>query len=178
MAAKILKTMILSLGLSHNLSMAAETVTWKSIYTDTDTECVVWANSNQKAEIDFSKRECKSFGGYQLFIEGADLRYSPTLEFNGKAVFSHREYAFHNLNSTKIEWVYLQHEDETGRGRIEWKGFIFRLAVAREDGGPDASKLYAVRLNGNKTCFLGEAKNNEDARNLVKNSQARCEIIR
>lgn len=178
MPAKILKMMILSLGLSHSLSMAAETTSWKSVYTDTETDCVVWANSNQKAEIDFSKHECKSFGGYQLYIEGADLRYSPTLEFKGKTVFSHREAAFHNLNSTKVEWVYLQHEDETGRGQIEWKGFIFRLAVARDDGGRDDSKLYAVRLNANKTCFLGEAKNNEDARNLIKNSQARCDLIR
>lgn len=167
-------SVLLAFGLSSNLALAGKKV-WGNAYTDVDLDCVAHAVANQKADIDFRKVECKSFGGYQMFIEGADLRYSPTLEFHGKVVFSHREFAFHDMAASKVEWVYLRNEETDGGGKLEWKGFVYRLAVAREDGGKDDSRLYVVRLNGAKTCSLGGAKSNEQAHAMIQDPRTPCE---
>lgn len=171
-----MKTALALLVMTMTAPAFGENIKWASVYVDTDKECVSVAESVENVDsIDFSKRECKAFGGYQFFIEGADLRYSPTLEFRGKVVFSHREFAFHNMGASKVEWVYSHETPANSKGELKWRGLIYRLAVATEDGSPDKSKLYALRLNGLKTCSLGEAANNESARAMIYNPATPCE---
>lgn len=149
--------------------------TWESVYIDINDNCATIALANEKAEIDFAKRECASFGGYRMFILGADLRYSPSLEYKGKPVFDLSEFRFHDMGANKVEWVYLRDSEADGNGQIAWKGFIFRLSVASDSGEKDDSILYVLRLDGAKTCLLGKVKTNEEAHKLVQNLNARCQ---
>ncbi len=147
---------------------------WKSVYTDTIADCVEISAATEDAPIDFYEADCKSFGGYRLKIEGGDLRYGPELSF-GETIFDlQRPGSFHDMGSTKIEWVYKHTLDNEGIGKIQWRGLIYRLSAATEDGERDESILYSIRLDGNKSCFLGMSSTNEKARELVYNSKTDC----
>lgn len=166
--------MILAALVSSASAYATETVKWGSVYTNLKKECVVFAASTDKAPIDFYSADCKSFGGYRLQWSGGDIRYAPVLSFNGQDLDMGRPGAFHDLASDNVEWMYKTAQDEEGSGDIEWKGFIYRLSVANENGDGSKNVLYAVRLDGANSCFLGNPKNNEEARALVKNAAAPC----
>ena len=169
------KTLTLVFITTLSTAALAGEKTWNSIYTDSDVDCVNVSLANGKAEIDFMKLECKAFGGYRLYIIGADLRYSASLDFNGKPAFDLSEARFHEMGSTKLEWIYLRDGKENGDGKIEWKGFIFRLKVAVDHGSKnDEEILYAVRLNGTKSCLLGKVNSNEAARALIYDQRAAC----
>ena len=156
------------------LSQAATKAEWKSVYTDTAKDCVVVSASTERAPIDFSSSECKSFGGYRLLLDGGDLRYGPSLSFGGESLEIGRPGAFHDPSGTKWEWMYRHEIDEEGSGTVEWKGFIYRLSVSNEEGTGSTNQLHVVRLDGAKTCHLGVAKTNEQARAMVKDASARC----
>ncbi len=149
----------------------AGTPVWKSVYTDLTKDCVEVSSANQNAEIDFYDAECKAFGGYQLNIEGGDLRYGPALRYNGVMLDVGSTGAFHDTGSTKVEWVYTLSKEVDGAGTLEWKGFIYRLSQATENGsGPDESVLYSVRLNKEQTCLVGTSTTNQAARDLIYNN--------
>lgn len=166
--------MILATILSSVPAFAADTVKWGSVYTNLKKECVEFASATEKAPIDFYSADCKSFGGYRLQWSGGDIRYAPTLSFNGQDLDMGRPGAFHDLGSDNVEWMYKTIRNEEGIGEIEWKGFVYRLSVANENGDGNKDILYAVRLDGANSCFLGSPKNNEEARALVKNAAAPC----
>jgi hypothetical protein len=166
--------MILTALLSSVSALAADQVKWGSAYTNLKKECVEFASATEKSPIDFYGADCKSFGGYRLQWSGGDIRYAPVLSFNGADLEMGRPGAFHDLGSDNVEWMYKTAQNEEGIGEIEWKGFIYRLSVANEDGMSNKSILYAVRLDGANSCFLGNPKNNEEARALVKNASAPC----
>lgn len=147
---------------------------WKSVYTDLNTDCVEISAATEEAPIDFYEAECKAFGGYRLLIEGGDLRYGPMLSFGETTVDLNRPGSFHDVGSTKIEWVYQHQIDSEGAGRIEWKGLIYRLSVSSIEGDREDSILYSVRLDGHKSCLIGTSNSNEKARELVYNSRAHC----
>lgn len=150
-------------------------IKWNSVYTDLSKDCVTISSATDKAPIDFFNSECKSFGGFSLFIEGGDLRYGPLLKYNGVEIDLKRPGAFHDTGSTKVEWVYTLEQDAEGLGQLNWKGLIYRLNVASfEEEGKNDSILYSVRLDGEKSCLIGTSKTNEAALNLVKNSKVNC----
>jgi hypothetical protein len=165
-------TLIALLSLISAIANASE---WKSIYTDLSKDCVEISSATEQAPIDFYEAECKAFGGFQLRIEGSDLRYSPALSFGEKAIELNRPMSFHDMGSDKIEWMYEISRDEEGSGKMEWKGLIYRLSVADiDDYEKDTSLLYVTRLDGAKSCHLGKVKTNEAARKLVMDSKAKC----
>lgn len=154
-------------------AFAATKVVWKSVYTNIKNDCVVVSASNDKAEIDFSDSECKSFGGYSLHIDGADLRYGPSLTLNGNTLDTGRPEGFHDMWGDKVEWIYKKTTEADGAGTVEWKGLVYRLSASDENGDNHAS-LIAVRLDGENTCSLGKVKSNEAARKIVQDSRAAC----
>lgn len=167
-------TLIALAALAPMFAQAATKVEWKSVYTDTAKDCVVVSASTDRAPIDFSASECKSFGGYRLLIDGGDLRYGPSLSYSGKSLEIGRPGGFHDPAGTQVEWIYRREVDEEGSGKLQWKGFIYRLSVTNEDGNSSRQELHVVRLDGAKTCHLGLAKTNEAARAMVKDASARC----
>lgn len=174
-----MKTLALALALALALFASAPSAfagksEWKSVYTDLKNDCVVFSSSNDKAEIDFYASDCKAFGGYRLQVSGGDIRYAPVLSFNGADIDMGRPGAFHDLGSEKVEWLAQITSEADGDGQIAWKGFIYRLNVSQPDGMKSDSILYAVRLDGEKSCLLGNPKSNEAARALVKNLSAPC----
>jgi len=169
----LMKILLLAALLASPSAFAAK-VEWKSVYTDLKNECVVVSSSNDTSEIDFFDSECKSFGGYRLRYSGGDIRYAPALSFNGLELQIGQPASFHDRASDKVEWVYRLTTESYGEGEIEWKGFVYRLSVANEDGMGSTNVLYAVRLDGEKTCLLGTPKTNEAARALIKNLNAPC----
>jgi hypothetical protein len=163
----------LSFGLP-TLASASSSTEWKSVYTNLKTDCVAISAANDKAEIDFADSECKAFGGYELHIDGGDLRYGPSLLFKGQPLEIGRPGAFHDPGSDKVEWIYAKTSEADGAGTIAWKGFVYSLSVANQDGEGSKRELTAVRLDGENTCSLGLAKTNEAARQLVRDSKPGC----
>ena len=144
-----------------------------SVYTDVQKDCIEVSSSTDQAPIDFLEIQCKAFGGYSLSISGGDLRYSPELAFGSKKIELMNPYAFHDLGSNKIEWMYSLTRNAEGDGQLTWKALIYRLDVQNNDTMRDESFLYVVRLDGEKSCSLGTAKTNEAARKLAL-SKAAC----
>lgn len=164
---------VLALALLFSVQAYAATTT-KSVYTDSVADCVVVSQNTKQAPIDFSETECKSFGGYRLGVSGGDLRYHPVLSYGGSAIELETPGAFHDVGSQKIEWVYKHTIDKEGSGSVKWVGLIYRLSVAKQDGQSNDSILYAVRLDGAKSCLIGDTDDNVKARELVANSTPGC----
>jgi hypothetical protein len=169
-----MKFSLLALSLLASLPAFAAKSEWKSVYTNTKTDCVVVSASNDRAEIDFSESECKSFGGYVLKVDGGDLRYGPSLSLNGDALDVGRPFSFHDPKGDKIEWIYRKTTEADGSGSVEWKGLVYRLSVSNEDGQSSHDELIAVRLAGKNTCSLGVVKTNEAARKLIQDARSAC----
>lgn len=167
----IFKFLMMVLVLTMSFSVFGKE--WKSIYTDVKNDCVVISSSTEEAPIDFFEAECKSFGGYQLYISGGDLRYSPKLKFEGADIDLQKPSRFHDLISHKMEWIYTIETDIEGFGSLEWKGFIYRLSIATDDD-KDITQYFAVRLKGQDSCLLGTAQTNEEARDLVYDQTLDC----
>ncbi len=171
-----MKNLFLSLGflVAATAAHASDATVWKSVYTNVKKDCIDISVPTDKAEIDFSEVECKSFGGFRFTVYGGDLRYAPRLEFAGAELNLEEPGSFHDLISDNVEWIYRRTMDDTGLGAIEWKGFIYRLSVARTDSDGDDNLLYVVRLDGAKTCTIGTARTNARARQMVYDSKANC----
>jgi hypothetical protein len=170
-----MKNFVLALGF---IVLSTETFAadagFKSVYTDVKADCVTISQSNDNSEIDFLEATCKSFGGYELLISGGDVRYAPQLKFSGQPLTIDEPGAFHDIASDKIEWIYQLAQNREGFGQLDWKGLIYRLSVSDREDGSSRSVLYAVRLDGAKTCTIGTAKTNDEARALVYNSKPGC----
>lgn len=147
---------------------------WKSVYTNLDNDCVTVSQSNQNAVIDFQELECKSFGGYRLGVEGGDLRYKPTLKYGPTTIQMDSVGAFSDTGSKNIEWVYLHETARDGAGKVQWKGLIYRLSIQDGQSGQSRTELFAVRLDGSKSCLVGSTTDNLKARQLVYNSRPGC----
>ena len=174
MNLKFLPALFLLAWNAHALVPSIDKMEWKSVITDTEKDCIVISSATEEAPIDFYEAECKSFGGFQLFISGGDLRYGPVLKFQSKKIELDRPMSFHDLGSSQIEWIYKIRTDAEGVGKMNWKGLIYRLSVIDAEVGNDRSELYAVRLNGAKSCLLGKTDSIEKARELIYDSTARC----
>ena len=124
---------------------------WESAIVNSENDCVVISSATDKAPIDFYKAECKSFAGFRFFIEGGDIRYSPSIYFGNEKIDLHRPSQFHDMASNNIEWLYTHDIDVEGSGEIIWKGIIYQLAIADEDeNGHDKDVFFSVRLDEKK----------------------------
>lgn len=147
---------------------------WKSIIVNSKNDCIVISSATDQAPIDFYKAECKSFAGFRFFIEGGDIRYGPSLYFGNVKINLQRPHQFHDMASENIEWAYTHDIDNEGSGVLIWKGLIYQLSVADEDGQKDKVVYYAVRLDEKKSCLIGNAETEKAARELVYNSKEDC----
>lgn len=165
----------LAVSLVANCSFAAPaTIKTESVYTDLDQDCVTISAANENAQIDFFEAECKSFGGYSLSITGSDLRYHPALRYGDQAIPLQTPFTFHDVSSSKIEWVYQVTLENDGYGQVAWKGLIYRLSYTDFDSGVNMNPLYVVRLNGEDSCFLGTTTSNVKAREMALDPQLKC----
>lgn len=165
---------LLFIGSASALVPGAGRTEWKSIDTDLEKDCVVISASTEQAPIDFYESECKSFGGYQLFISGGDIRYAPVLKYLAHPIKIQHPYSFHDLATNKIEWIYQVKLNEEGMGKLQWKGLVYSLSVADPESGENHLQVYAVRLDGHRSCLAGITNTQEKARELVYNSTAGC----
>jgi hypothetical protein len=149
---------------------------WGIAYSDVaPRDCIEIAKTAENAEGDFYEAECASYGGYRLRIVGGDLRVHPDLQFGGEPIRLNLPGSFHDMGSGKVEWLYSATREADGSGSLEWRGLIFRLKVSNPEGGSDRSVLYVVRLNGARSCVLGTASENDEARALAQNPDAPCQ---
>jgi hypothetical protein len=149
---------------------------WASVYTGVaPKDCIEIAKTAENTEGDFYEAECPSYGGYRLRLSGGDLRYHPELQFGGEPIQLSMPGSFHDMASENVEWIYSAAREKDGSGELEWRALIFRLKVSNPEGGQDRSVLYVVRLNGAKSCLLGMASTNEEARSLAQDQNAACQ---
>jgi hypothetical protein len=146
---------------------------WKSVVTDISHDCVVVSSATEEAPIDFFKSECKSFAGYELSIEGGDIRYHPELSFRGETIDLNNPMSFHDLGSDEITWLYKSQINNEGSGSIEWKGLVYSLSETTEDED-DVIVFHSVYLNGEKSCALSTSKTKEEAILLVQSFNGQC----
>lgn len=144
---------------------------WKTAVTDIEKDCVVVSSATEEAPIDFFTSECKAFGGFSLSIAGGDARYAPVLAFANKKIDLKHPLSFHDLASNKLEWLYEHDTNKEGFGKINWRGFIYKLSSASEDGESSVKRFYAVKLNGAKSCALGQTNTKEEAIKIVHESK-------
>ncbi|MDD4974905.1 MAG: hypothetical protein PHY93_11175 [Bacteriovorax sp.] len=147
---------------------------WKSTFIDLKNDCVVVSSATDQAPIDFYKADCKSFAGFTFIIEGGDLRYSPELYFRDNLIDLQRPPQFHDMASDKVEWLYTHEIDNQGSGNIVWRGIIYQLSIADDDGGNDKTVYFSVRLDGKNSCLIGTSGTDTEARELVYHSAKGC----
>ena len=78
------------------------------------------------------------------------------------------------MASNTVEWPYTHDIDNEGAGKIIWQGIIYQLSVADEAGEKDKLIYYSVRLDGNKSCFIGTSETDKTARELIFHSKEDC----
>lgn len=169
-----MKSIILLSALLGTFNAYSAAPVWKSTYTDLKNDCVVISEATDEAPIDFYKTNCKSFAGFSLFIEGGDLRYGPELQFKDSVIDLQRPFQFHDMASDKIEWLYTHEIDNEGSGNIVWKGMIYQLSIADDDGSSDKAVYFSVRLDGEKSCLIGKSETDIEAHELVYHSTEGC----
>jgi hypothetical protein len=169
----IASTFAFYLSSIHSLEAAA---VWKSAFTDMKNDCVVISSGNDHAPVDFFRAECKSFGGYDLFIDGVDLRYGPELNYRDLKIDLQRPAAFHDTASDKIEWIYSHDSDHIGKGTIAWKGMIYQLSETNEDGKTETVYYYSIKLDADKSCLIGKTQSVSEARDMIYNGNE-CQLI-
>lgn len=148
----------------------------QSISTDLNKDCMeVYVEEDP---IDAALFECKAMGGYRLTVEGGDLRYSPVLMWNNKPLDIPTPPDFHDVDpkNSKVEWVYKTVKDEYGMPALKWVGAIYSLL--RDVDGVETTTVYAVRLDGAKSCLAGTVPASEKsasvARKMILESKASC----
>jgi hypothetical protein len=171
---KTILLLITFLATFFGTSSAYAAPEWKSTFVDLKNDCVVVSSATEEAPIDFYQADCKSFAGFAFSIEGGDLRYSPKLSFRDNVIDLQRPPQFHDMASDKVEWLYTHEIDNEGFGTIVWRGIIYQLSVADEDGGHDKAKYFSARLDGEKSCLIGTSATDTDARELVYHAAKDC----
>jgi hypothetical protein len=170
-----MRAFILAALLMGGAAAEAASAKWGSVYTGVaPKDCIEIAKTAENAEGDFYEAECTSYGGYRLRIAGSDLRFQPNLQFGGEPISLGLPGSFHDMGSDYAEWLYSASREADGSGALEWRALIFRLKVSNPEGGKDRSVLYVVRLNGPRSCLLGEASSNDEARALGQDPNASC----
>lgn len=160
-------TMVLAFILTSISSLAfAKTA---SVYTSVDTkDCktIEGGELDPDSEIDHYTGHCAGKDGYTVVVSGGDLRYALSLIIQGEEIKFTNIGAFHDMGSKKIEW----RGNADASGRIsKFDALIYRLTIANPDGQSSKETLYVVRLDGKKTCLIGEV---QQAPNM--NAQARA----
>ncbi len=152
-----------------------------SFYTSVKTDDCLTVNSPEvdgvPYEIDYYVGQCPGLSGYQVFIQGGDIRYNLQLKYNGFDIELPVLSAFHDMGSDKIEWRF-KRED----GMVRMTGLIYRLNFQdfNEETGDffTNTRLYVVRLAGKESCLIGEVNAsdsmNAEARNIADDESLSC----
>ena len=112
----------------------------------------------------WSERECPRQGNYRLFLRSEDLRDSLEIRKGDETVID----LFKDIRAKfgpgfreipgPIEWRY--------KGKSV-TALIFRVVGSYDEGRKKRSKLFVVRLKGNKACLIGVVASNVKARKLA-----------
>jgi len=137
-----------------NFAQAAD-----SFYTSVKTDDCLTISSPEvdgvPYEIDYYVGQCPGLFGYQVFVQGGDIRYNLQLKYNGNDIELPVLGAFHDMGSEKIEWRY-----KRKNGMVRMVGLIYRLNFQdmNEETGEffNNSRLYVVRLKGASSCLVGQ----------------------
>lgn len=159
-----------------NKAMAANDSFYTSVAVK---DCLTIESSelDENAEIDYYYGQCPGIDGYQVYVQGGDIRYNLQLAYNGIAIRLPQLASFHDLGSEKIEWRYKR----TDSGVI-LKSLIYRLSYQDYDQETgemfDTSKLYVVKLDGTQSCVVKEVSAsstmNVDARIAADDETLSC----
>jgi hypothetical protein len=140
-----------------------------STYTSLDEKsCVIYdsASLHRNPEIDYLTQECVGFGGYQVMISGGDLRYPLSLVYHEKEIELTRFESFHDVASSKVEWLYKRTDD----GKIIYKALIHRISYYENE--KNVQVLIVSKLDKENTCSVGVIKQsahmNEEARVMAE----------
>ncbi len=166
-----MKKIFLLLALAFSTQAKAELL---SAYTSlVDQSCVVYdsADLHKDPEIDFLTQECSGLGGYQVMITGGDLRYPLSLVYNGTEITLTRIYSFHQVASSKIEWLYERSTD----GRVQYKALIHRIGYdAGTNSAKDTEILIVTKLDKEKTCPVAVIS---PSKNMNAQARAKAEQV-
>lgn len=146
----MLKIILAAMALTAG-SAFANSSTYTSVLKE---DCITIQDSEQEQdpEIDYYTGVCPGINGYQVKISGGDLRYGPTLMYQGKDVPNslYQIYQFHDMGSSKVEW--------------RNNALIFRINT------DDGSYMHVVRLAGADSCTVAVFNSgnlNQRARNVA-----------
>ena len=169
-----MKSVLLFLVVLAGVFAAQANAALLSTYTSVkDATCVIYdaAALHPKPEIDFLTQECAGLGGYQVMVEGGDLRYPMHLVYNGLKITLSNVGAFHQLGSDKIEWLYAR-----ANGQVNYKALIHRINYADPSGAKDLTMLIVTKLAGEKTCpvaiVTASADMNQKARAIAEKTDS------
>jgi hypothetical protein len=159
-----MKAFIFLVSFAAALVANAEGKKLLSTFTSIKDSCVEYdsASLHKDPEIDFLTEECPGLGGYQVMIAGGDLRYPMHLVYNGKKIELTALEGFHDMGSSKIEWLFTR----SSEGVVEYKALIHRITY--DNYSEDSSKmkrldvLTVTRLDKENTCPVAIVKQSKD----------------
>jgi len=144
----------------------AKDSSYSSVYTSVkEKDCQVLEQGR-----DSSVSKCPSQGVYQLFFHHGDARDWLVIKKAGKIVIDLYEDILYKAPGNFPEIP----------GPIEWRSkgksltaLIFRVFGSSVDGQQKKSKLFVVKLEGNKACLIGTTTSNKQAIKIA-DSRKKC----
>jgi hypothetical protein len=133
-----------------------------SEYSSTKTG-VILEQSTDKSEIDFFKKRCPGFGGYEVILQGADSRSWINLKW-GKSVvdlmnptFALAPGQFPNKANDVIEWRGIVHN-----GKFLPFAIIYRIAGTDEAANRTKTRLIVIKLDKANSTVVGYAQGKDE----------------
>jgi hypothetical protein len=141
-------------------SSAPDQITSK--YSSTKTG-VILEQSTDKSEIDFFKKRCPGFGGYDVIFQGADARSWINLKWGNTVVdlmnptFALAPGQFPNKANDVIEWRGIVHG-----GKFLPFAIIYRIEGADEATNHAKTRLIVIKLDKAKSSVAGYAQGKDE----------------
>ena len=146
-----------------------------SVYTSVEEKkCKMLQDSSKdpEAEIDYFTMSCPGRDGYEIIVDGGDARSWLVIKKKGKEIYDMRVDEFNNapggfpyVGGKVLEWCYSDAKKLTA--------LIIRITGQGPDSSnKEVSKLFVIRHQDGKFCFLGSDPTNEGARKLADSPQA------
>jgi hypothetical protein len=170
---RLLTTALLIAG----LTLAARAEEISSVYTDLsfDKDCTAFDINEEGGE--FLNQVCNGYGGYPIFVYGADLRESWYFGFPKPADYVWETFSAFNSGSSKVEWRVSRDGD-----RVTPFATIHRWAISDAEDAEKKTEVLVVAKVGQVTeqdgCAVGlvmatgNPQANETARKIA-DEQAR-----
>lgn len=127
-----------------------------------------------KTDYEYMDSQCPGLGGYEVMVEGKDLRYSVALVYRGQRIQFAAPNELHKPATEKVEWRFEHNVNEA----TEMKALLFQLKLLDENSLASRTITYVVRLKGEKSCLLGQINDGTnallEAQKLADDNKAKC----